>query len=215
MGASLLQSRLYGALIAPALCIAAAGVFVERNAMTDGLLREWAKSLTILLAGLLASIFLVRAWATAYVAKAPSFVWYSKSVAASGCVSTQGLEIEMHRITLPLQNKGCYAFSATTTNLDGDATLYVVRQPVPPRWSHELHQIVDLTFVAHHRGGVVTTLRKKISADEIAVSVTLPATVGGLVALDVLVPADGEINGKVSLAYFHDNKKVISNVVEK
>ncbi len=38
---------------------------------------------------------------------------------------------------------------------------------------------------------------------------------GGLASLDVLIRADGEARGKVSLAYFHDQRRVVTNVVKK
>jgi Dolichyl-phosphate-mannose-protein mannosyltransferase len=204
----------YSLLIAPALCIAAAGVLVKRTSTASEFFREGAKSILVLLAGLLASIFLFRACATAYVAKAPTFTWFSEPIASSRCESAEGLQIEISHITVPLQNKGCYALSAKAKNVGGNVTFYVVRQPVPPKWSRELHQVINLTFVMYHTNGVVTTLRQQLSSNEIAARVILPAT-GKLVSLDVLVNADGEINGKVSLAYFHDKKKVISNVAEK
>lgn len=207
------QAR-YSLLIAPALCVAAAGVFVKRDASASALFRDGAKSVFTVLAGLVACILFARAWASTYVAQAPSMVWTVKSDAILGCDSPQTLNIEPRRITLPLQGKACYVLNATTKNLNGDVEFYIVREPVPPRWSHELHQSIDLTFFAYHQGGEVTTLHKQLTSEAVAAPILIPSR-GGLVSLDVLVRADGEINGKVSLAYFYDKKKVISHVAEK
>ncbi len=208
------QAR-YSLLIAPALCVAAAGVFAKRDASASALFRDGAKSLFIAFAGLIVCIVLVKAWASAYVAQAPSLVWAIKPDVLLGCESPQALNIEPHRITLPLQGKACYALNATPKNLNGDVVFYVVREPVPPRWSHELHQPVDLTFVAHIKGGALITLHKQLTSEAVAVPILIPSEGGAVASLDVFIRASGGLNGKVSFAYFYDNKRVISNVVEK
>lgn len=208
------QAR-YSLLIAPALCVAAAGVFVKRDASASALFRDGAKSVFIVFAGLIVCILFAIAWASTYVEKAPSMVWTVKSDAILGCESPQAVDIEPRRITLPLQGKTCYVLSATTKNLNGDVWFYVVREPVPPRWSHELHQPLDLTFVAHIKGGALITLHKQLTSEAVAVPILIPSEGGAVASLDVFIRASGGLNGKVSFAYFYDNKRVISNVVEK
>lgn len=202
------QAR-YSLLIAPALCIAAAGMTVMRPVGTIQSLRDGVKNVLITLALLMTSMLLIRAWANDYVAQAPLFTWTNKAVGFPECQNTNGLQIESHRITLSLQGNRCHMFSMIAKNVNESFTFYIIREPVPPKWKQELYPVIDLTFIAHHHDGTVNTLYKQFSSKEIVLPITISSQ--GLVSLDILIQTDSKTDKKISLAYFHEKNKVINN----
>lgn len=202
------QAR-YSLLIAPALCIASAGVVTMRASDIFESFSMGTRGVLIVSGGLLATMLIAKAWAHSYVAQAPSLVWSNGIEGYPSCDAAHNLDIESRRITLALPSKGCYALGATAKNISGDIVFYVMRAPVPPRWSRKLHHEIDITIVARHGNGAVQRMRTNLSPEEVVKPIKISSE--NLISLELLIQANVMTTGGLALSYFHDEQRVVAN----
>jgi hypothetical protein len=207
------QAR-YSLLFAPALCIAAAGIFIKRDIKIYPAFIELSKCMGVVFIGMILCILTARIWASKYLAESPTIFWTQSSILESNCRVSKALNIELRRIILPLQGDTCYSLNAVTQNLGGNIQFYAARDPVPPRWSRELLQSIELEVVVHHLTGPTTTVHGQLTSRKIIIPLLIKSD-SGIVSFDFLFSTSGKANGNLILGYFSDDKSIISNLSKK
>ncbi|SAI67140.1 Uncharacterised protein [Bordetella ansorpii] len=197
----------YSVLIAPALCVAAAGWAVPRDRASRRMELIGATSLVAAIGIALLGLGTAWAAATTYLRHAPRLHWQSvpEPVLTDCAQSVTDAQIMPRRVLLPMATKSCYRLRAVVEgDVRGDLSFFLMREPMAPKFSNAPHQAVHLDLVLRDaQGKVLRTMQAQLGERVAAVPVSVPGA--GLAALDIIIAADGEPGGAVSVGYIHDD----------